>query len=398
MVRLLRYVSFVLVVVCVGWVTKSTYGYFFDRVTPTVMLAGLDKDTYCTGDVQCKVTSSKTGDLSVWLDGQPLITHYHVNSAHKEHPFTIPTKTIANGKHTLKLELVDSRFAKNTATQECSFFVDNTPLQAAFVRPESDYKVLQGRTLHVQFQVSKEIQSAKVHALAHEFDCFPETKNSSVYECFIPINCEETPNEYLMSVEVADKAGNILNLDSKFQIVMYPFKKHTLNITAEKVKEEREHGLPSAEFEAKMEQLAKASKQEKMWKGPFVTPIDVEKVSCEFGTIRTTQQKGRYMHKALDVINAPKSVVWASQDGVIALKDRYESTGNTIVIDHGHGVLSMLCHLDSFADIKEGQKIAKGNPVGTIGKTGYATGYHLHWEMRVNNIAIDPMQWTKATF
>jgi len=394
----MRFGALALGLLCVVWVGTTTYRYFFDRVAPSLSVMGLEKDIYCSGDMQCKINSNKAGDLSVWLDGQPLITHYRVSNANHEHPFTIPTKTIANGKHTLKIELVDSRFSKNATVQERTFFVDNTPLQAAFVKPESEYKVLQGRTLHVQFQVNKEIQNAKVHALAHEFECFPESKNSQIYECFIPINCEETPNEYLMSVEVADKVGNVLSLDNKFQIVMFPFKKHALSVTAEKMKEEKEHGLPSAEFEEKMASLAKQSAQEKLWKGPFVTPIDVDKITCDFGTIRTTHQKGRYMHKALDVTNLPKSVVWASQDGVVALKDRFESTGNTIVIDHGRGVLSMFCHLDNFADIKEGQKLAKGNPLGTIGKTGYATGYHLHWEMRVNNIAIDPMQWTKATF
>ena len=69
-----------------------------------------------------------------------------------------------------------------------------------------------------------------------------------------------------------------------------------------------------------------------------------------------------------------------------------------MVLDHGYGVLSMFFHLEDFADIQVGQKVRKGNPIGTLGKTGYATGYHLHWEMRVNNIAIDPMQWTKANF
>jgi len=104
------------------------------------------------------------------------------------------------------------------------------------------------------------------------------------------------------------------------------------------------------------------------------------------------------MHRALDVINTPKSVIWSTQDGVVVLKDRFELSGNTVVVDHGCGVLSLFYHLDDFADIEVGQKIAKGNPVGTLGKTGYASGYHLHWETRVNNIPVDPMQWTKETF
>ena len=104
------------------------------------------------------------------------------------------------------------------------------------------------------------------------------------------------------------------------------------------------------------------------------------------------------MHKGLDLANAPKSVVWAPHDGVVVHKERYAFTGNTVMIDHGWGIFSFFFHLDNFADIKVGQKIAKGNPIGTLGKTGYATGYHLHWEMRVNNVQVDPMQWTKTNF
>ena len=104
-------------------------------------------------------------------------------------------------------------------------------------------------------------------------------------------------------------------------------------------------------------------------------------------------------HKGLDLANTPKQCCMGRQDGIVVHKERYAFTGNTVVIDHGWGVLSLFFHLDSFANIKVGQKISKGNPIGTLGKTGYATGYHLHWEMRVkNNVQVDPIQWTKANF
>jgi len=164
------------------------------------------------------------------------------------------------------------------------------------------------------------------------------------------------------------------------------------------LKEEKEIGLPAAGREKVFAGLAAKSPKQKLWRGTFCLPIDVARITCDFGTIRTTQEKGRYVHKALDLINLPRSVVWATQAGVIVLKDRYEDTGNTIIIDHGFGLLSLFYHLEDFAAVDVGQTIAQGNPIGTIGKTGYATGYHLHWEMRLNNIAIDPMQWTKPTF
>lgn len=377
-----------------GW---YTYTYFFDTTEPHVIISGIDAGTYYSGDLQSSVTTNKRGRMSILLDGQPLLHNFSI-SANATHPFIIPTQAISNGEHKLAVEFTDATYNKHKVANELLFFVDNQLLKAAFVRSELDMKVFQGRTLHIQFQVNKEIRKATMHTLSLGYDCYPESKNSSIYECFIPISCEETPNEYLLSAEIIDNVGNKLTLDTKFQVVLYPFKKQNVTISKEKVQEARRNGKSIAEREQRMEELAKHSVSEKLWRGTFCTPVDIDRVSCDFGSIRTTQEKGRYMHKALDLLSAPKSVVWATQAGIIALKDDFEDTGKTVIIDHGRGVLSLFCHLDDYANIEVGQKIALGNPLGTLGKTGYATGYHLHWEMRINNIAVDPMQWTKSSF
>lgn len=398
MIDRFRIIIFGLITLVAAWTGYRVYAYFFDTSVPVITMTGIENEEVYAGDISCKVASNKKGDLSVWLDGQPLISNYRLSMREHEHPFIIPSKTINNGKHALKIELVGSSYAKHKATIERAFFVDNVPLQAAFVKSDVDYKVFQGRTLHLQFQANKELKEAKVRALSSIFECFPESKGSSIYECFIPISCEEAPNEYVLGVDLIDKVGNAMNLESKFQVVLFPFKKQTLQVDAEKVTQEKALGLDSEKLEAIVADLMSQSPHEKLWRGPFCTPIDVARISCDFGTIRTTQEKGRYMHKGLDLVNAPKSVVWAPHDGLVVHKERYAFTGNTVVIDHGWGIFSLFFHLDSIADIKVGQKIAKGNPIGTLGKTGYATGYHLHWEMRVNNVQVDPMQWTKTNF
>jgi len=147
-----------------------------------------------------------------------------------------------------------------------------------------------------------------------------------------------------------------------------------------------------------MVELSKKSPQKKLWRGHFCTPIEIVRTTCEFGTVRTTQEKGKYQHKAVDITNTPKSVVWSAQAGTVVIKDRFVHSGNTVVVDHGWGIMSLYFHLNDFASIDVGTKLAQGNPVGTIGQTGYAKGYHLHWEMRVNNTAVDPIQWTKQSF
>lgn len=398
MVFRIRTIVIVCAVVIVSVFGLFGYSYFFDTVVPDVIVSGLRENNYYAGEVECIISSNKKGDVSLFLDGQPLITKFKINKDYQEQIFKIPTGTISNGNHQLTIEFVDTLYHQNKKVIDYPFYIDNTPLQAIFVKADTELKVLQGRTLHLEFQVNKAIECAQVHALASTFECFPESKNSFIYEAFIPIACEEKANEYLLSVEIMDKPGNKLRLDNKFQVVMYPFKKERLQVDAEKIKKEEELGLAMKLFEEKIEQIAQQSSHEKLWRGSFCSPIDIQRITCEFGTIRTTQHKGRYAHKAVDVINAPKSVVWAPQDGVIVLKERFDASGNTVVIDHGCGILSMFFHLDDFAKIDVGTKIVKGNPIGTLGKTGYTTGYHLHWEMRINNIPIDPLQWTQTTF
>ena len=82
--------------------------------------------------------------------------------------------------------------------------------------------------------------------------------------------------------------------------------------------------------------------------------------------------------KQLMCLMCLKSVVWATQDGKIVLKDRYVYSGNTVVIDHGYGILSLFFHLDSFADITVGDPSLNEESIGTLGKTGYASELSIY--------------------
>lgn len=396
-----RFISTLMFFVAAGLIGSRTYHYFFDSTAPSLSFSGVAEDGFYAGDVSCAIAGNdayKVSDISIWLDGNPLVTKFKINSRIFEYPFIIPTKTLPNGKHTLKVEVVNGTYSRNKTMQELSFFVDNDRLQAMFVKPESEFKVFQGRTLHIQFQVNKEIKEAYIKLLSSAFPCFQESKHSRIYECFVPISCEESPSEYVFSIDMLDKVGNRLCLESKFQVILFPFKKSQLHIDTEKVKSEKELGLNDQDLEKELEALLAQSPRQKLWHGIFYPPIEIAAVTTEYGTIRTTQEKGRYVHKAVDIINTPGSVVWAPQDGKVITKNRYVHSGNTIVLDHGCGIFSLFFHLDNFADIAVGNCVKRGNPVGTLGKTGYASGYHLHWEMRIGNIPVDPLQWIKPNF
>lgn len=381
------------------WIGYHTYTYFLDDQAPMLHVSGIDQHETYAGDISCVLEASdpyRISDVSVWLDEAPLVTRHQVRDCEVAYPFSIDTRGLSQGQHTVCVQARDGTYRRNTADARYVIYVDNAPLHASFVAGTQEQKVFQGRTLHVQFQVNKPIRQASVATLFHEYACVPEVDRSHVYECFIPIPSDTQPNEYLMHITIEDYAGNTTSLERAYQVVAYPFKKQRLNITPPPSSHENESVRSDAELENELYWVTQQSPQRKLWHGAFYIPCDMHGYSTEFGTLRTTQQYGKYHHDAVDLLAPPRSVVWASQDGVIIVKDTFERSGNTVVIDHGCGVITMYFHLDSFADIQQGMSIVRGKPIGYLGKSGYASGYHLHWELRVNNTPVDPIEWTRT--
>jgi murein DD-endopeptidase MepM/ murein hydrolase activator NlpD len=241
-----------------------------------------------------------------------------------------------------------------------------------------------------------------VSLISKTFKAYPESPESTIYECFIPIECEEHPNEYVLTAHLIDAPKNSLKLNASVEIVKFFFKEQhsrgSIHVSQDKLNQEKEISMNEKILDQAIGKWTQASAPEKYWNGPFDIPTQAQRLSTPHGEIRVTPERGRYLHRGIDVVNHPKSVIWASQNGKVVIKDRFFITGNTIVLDHGLGVTTLYAHLEDFADIEVGDMVKKGNKIGRIGMTGYATGYHLHWELRVNNVAVDPLEWTKKIY
>ncbi len=394
-----RYIIFFLALLLVAHFSKRTYLYYFDTTQPQVTIIGFENGKAYAGEVVGSLkgwSPYKISHISMWLDDNLMHRDFKINRKQFDHSISIPVTTIPDGLHSLKFEIVDGTKHQNKTCIERSFYTDNVDLQAVLVPSSSDYKVPQGRCLRIQIQVNKPIRAAVAKVLIGEYSFFPESKNSLIYETYVPIECEQDAGEFPFSVEVIDRLGNKVVLENKFQVTSVMFKKRTLNVPENRLQSELEFtNKQEQDLEAELERLAAQSAPEKLWNGPFDVPIVMTGIVTEFGAIRTSPERGKRVHKALDLIALLKSVIWASHNGVIVIKDRFNHSGNTVVIDHGCGVLSLYYHLNDFADIAVGQRVKKGHPLGRMGMTGYANGHHLHWEMRVNNVAVEPMQWTQ---
>ena len=129
---------------------------------------------------------------------------------------------------------------------------------------------------------------------------------------------------------------------------------------------------------------------ERYWDSPFVLPMH-SPVTSAFGTARLFNGSLGSFHSGTDFKAAPGTPVTAVNDGIVVLaKERYYA-GNSVVIDHGEGLYSCYYHL-SRIDVKVGQKISKGEPVGLSGKSGRVTGPHLHFAVMLQGVQVDPIQ------
>src|SRR5690606_22113260 len=143
--NVLRHMPKVAALVLFGWMGWTGYVYFFDKTTSEVSISGINQADYYAGDIQCAIRSNKSGEVSLWLDGKSLISSSKIKAQQDGNPFIIPTKTLSNGQHQLKVEFIDATYYKNRTMIERDFYVDNMPLQAAFVDiGSSAYKVFQG--------------------------------------------------------------------------------------------------------------------------------------------------------------------------------------------------------------------------------------------------------------
>jgi murein DD-endopeptidase MepM/ murein hydrolase activator NlpD len=131
-----------------------------------------------------------------------------------------------------------------------------------------------------------------------------------------------------------------------------------------------------------------------LWSGPFLRPIDPQYLTTSpFGTRRdySVADIGNF-HAGQD-FGAPEGVlITAPADGVVVLAEPMTVRGNAVLIDHGRGIFTGFWHMSEIR-VTVGQPVAAGEIIGVVGNTGLSTGAHLHWEMRIYGVAVDPMQF-----
>jgi len=98
------------------------------------------------------------------------------------------------------------------------------------------------------------------------------------------------------------------------------------------------------------------------------------------------------MHNGIDIAAAPGSPIFAPADGIVSFVGYDPGYGNLVSIDHGYGVVTRYGHTSKIY-VKVGQKVKRRDLIAAVGNTGRSTGPHLHYEVRVNNVPVDPQNY-----
>lgn len=118
------------------------------------------------------------------------------------------------------------------------------------------------------------------------------------------------------------------------------------------------------------------------------------RLTSKFGPRKLKFEKKARQHNGIDLAAAKGTPIRASGSGEVVSVGWRGAYGRVVEINHGQGLTTIYAHLDKFI-VKKGQTVAAGQNIGQMGNTGRSTGPHLHFEMRVNNIPIDPLKFVK---
>lgn len=158
--------------------------------------------------------------------------------------------------------------------------------------------------------------------------------------------------------------------------------------------------LAPAVEEDELAQIARVAEHfttERSWTNSLSLPAAAP-INAVFGTLRSYNGSAfdRY-HGGVDFAGAPGTSVLAAAAGTVVMADRLNIRGNTTMIDHGWGLYTLYAHQDETL-VQLGENVTSGQVIGTVGSTGRSTGPHLHWEVWLNGVNIDPMQWVQEAF
>lgn len=209
---------------------------------------------------------------------------------------------------------------------------------------------------------------------------------------YLPVPALIAPSAYWFSLSYTATNGLMLNRTWPVTVVEGSFETQILDLPPD-----RGALLDPVLIQTELEKVTAAWSQRSpslLWSGVFSQPVDVQyPTTSPFGTRRSYDGGPVNSYHEGQDFGVPEGVpILAAGDGVVALAEPLNIRGNAVIVDHGRGVYTGYWHLSEI-NVTPGQAVQTGDRLGLSGNTGLSTGAHLHWELRIYGVAVDPMQF-----
>jgi len=219
-------------------------------------------------------------------------------------------------------------------------------------------------------------------------------ENGTIHTMLIGVPVGTAPNIYTMLLTVTSVAG-IVELPINIQVSGAGYGTQFITLP-----EDRLPLLTPAVEENELSILQGVTDRytpERYFNGPFGLPAAAA-MNSAFGATRSYNNGvAQSVHTGADFAAAPGAAVLAAAPGRVALADTLNIRGISVIIDHGWGIYTNYSHMaERYVEL--GQFVETGDVIGAVGSTGRSTGAHLHWELWVNGVPVDPLQWTRVSF
>ena len=202
----------------------------------------------------------------------------------------------------------------------------------------------------------------------------------------IPANAPPGPREVLINMQ--PPAGQATQSRVGFQVLAGAFDVEDIDVSTDPTATAALNA--SAQEETTLATVFASASATQRWSQPFSAPA-LASVSSPFGVRRSYNGvlTGSF-HQGTDFALNTGDPVAAANKGHVVLARLLITRGNAVIVDHGLGVYTGYYHLSALS-VQEGQQVERGALVGRVGSTGLVTGPHLHWELRVLGVPVDPM-------
>lgn len=210
------------------------------------------------------------------------------------------------------------------------------------------------------------------------------TRHNGEWLALVGLSLEAKPGTHTLRTFIAGQSGALT-----FTIQDKKYEEQHITLQNKRMVDPYANDLKRIQRDQARSRAAFASWDEKRQAElAFATPVE-GRLSGTFGKRRFFNEQPRKPHSGLDIAAPTGTLIITPTAGTVIETGDYFFNGNTVFIDHGEGLITMFCHMDRI-DVKVGQQLQHGEPVGAVGMTGRVTGPHLHWTVSLNDNRVDP--------